>query len=84
MVVPGRCEGRDAGVSTSLGDSTDSSWKSLIFLALNYEKLCGIKEMRSGTMGGVRLTEFAVRFPPALLLCSLFDLHLWIVQGTFS
>ena len=26
MSVPGRCEGRDAWVSASLGDSTGSSW----------------------------------------------------------
>ena len=25
VVVPGRCEGRDAGISASLGDSTGSS-----------------------------------------------------------
>ena len=41
-----------------------------------------------GEEGGVRARGWGeahrVRFTPALLLCSLLDLYLWNVQGTFS
>ena len=45
-------------------------------------------EARGDRKGGVRAWGWGeahrVRFPPALMLCSLLDLDLWNVQGTFS
>ena len=59
-------------------------------LALSYDKLeeTGRGGVGEGGEGGVRARGWRearrVRFTPALLLCSLPDLHLWNVQGTFS
>ena len=65
----------------------------LSLLALSYDKLeetgrgGGAGEGGEGG-GGVRARGWReahrVRFTPALLLCSLPDLHQWNVQGTFS
>ena len=47
-----------------------------------------LSEARGDRNGGVRAWGWGeahrVRFTPALLLCSLLDLYLWNVQGTFS
>ena len=63
-------------------------------LALSYDKLeetgrgRGGEGGEGGGGGGVRARGWReahrVRFTPALLLCSLPDLYLWNVQGTFS
>ena len=63
-------------------------------LALSYDKLeetgrGGVGEGGEGEGGGgvrarVWREAHRVRFTPALLLCSLLDLYLWNVQGTFS
>ena len=54
-------------------------------LALSYDKLEETGR-GGGGKGGARGWGEAhrVRFTPALLLCSLLDLYLWNVQGTFS
>ena len=78
----GRYKGRDAGVSAPLGDNTGSS---LLILIIGVE-LWEARGDRKG--GGVRAWGWGeahrVRFTPALLLCSLLNLHLGNVQGTFS
>ena len=65
-----------------------------LLLALSYDKPeetgkgGGGEGGEGGGGGGVRARGWReahrVRFTPALLLCSLPDLHLWNVQGTFS
>ena len=58
-----------------------------LLLALSYEKLEGDRKGEGGEGGGVRARGWdeahGIRFTPALLLCSLPDLYLWNVQGTF-
>ena len=56
-------------------------------VALTYETLEETGK-KKGREGGVRARGWGeahrVRFTPAMLLCSLLDIYLWNVQGTFS
>ena len=67
----GRCEGRDAGVSASLGDSTDRFFfVDFLSLALSYEKLEETGKEEEWEHGGaVRRTELA---SPQHCCCALF------------